>query len=126
MPDIGFVDELFLAKRRLDADARASLSYANAYRAVGRADARQRQVDLVIGIGTDLGRLVTFPLIGLALRVAHAPAHLAGFGALQGFLERGYDVFRRMEDPGVLLEAIRSRETAMMRRLFDGSEDPFT
>jgi len=99
--------------------------YANAYRAVGRPDARQRQIDLALGIGTDLGRLVTFPLIGLALRVAHAPAHLAGFGALQDFLERGYDAFRKMGDPGVLLEAIRSRETNLMRRLFDGHEDPF-
>lgn len=101
------------------------VSYANAYRAVGRPDARQRQIDLAMGIGTDLGRLVTFPLIGLALRVAHVPAHLAGFGALQDFLERGYDAFRKMGDPRVLLEAIRSRETTLMGRLFDGHEDPF-
>ena len=111
---------------RLAAGPLTGLAYANAYRAVGRPDARQRQIDLVTGIGTDLGRLVTFPLIGLALRVAHAPAHLAGFGALQDFLERGYDAFRTMEDPGVLLESIRSRETTLMHRLFDGREDPFT
>ncbi len=101
-------------------------SYANAYRAVGRADARQRQIELAMSIGTDLARLVTFPLIGLALRVAHAPAHLAGFGALQDFLERGYAAFRKMGDAGVLLEAIRVRETTLMRRLFDDTEDPFT
>lgn len=101
------------------------LSYANAYRTIGRADARQRQIELAISIGTDLARLVKFPLTGLALRVAHAPAHLAGFGALQDFLERGYGAFRKMGDAGVLLEAIRVRETRLMRRLFDGNEDPF-
>ncbi len=102
------------------------LSYANAYRAVGRADARQRQIDLVTGIGADLGRLVAYPLIGLALRVAHVPAHLAGFGALQDFLERGFAAFRKMGDPSALLGAIGSRESALMHRLFEGIEDPFT
>ena len=117
------LDQAMLA--RLAAGPVTGLSYASAYRAVGRPDARQRQIDLALGIGTDLARLVTFPLIGLALRVAHAPAHLAGFGALQDFLERGYDAFRKMANAGVLLEAIRSRETALMRKLFDGNEDPF-
>ncbi|HEY6925033.1 MAG TPA: hypothetical protein VI653_16280 [Steroidobacteraceae bacterium] len=111
--------------QRLVAGPVTDLSYADAYRAVGRADARRRQIDLVMSIGTDLARLVSFPLIGLALRVAHAPAHLAGFGALQDFLERGYDAFRRMGDPGALLGAIQSRETTLMQRLFAGNGDPF-
>lgn len=103
----------------------SELSYANAYRAVGRTDARQRQIDLVVGIGADLGRLVGFPLIGFALRAAHIPAHLAGFGALQDFLERGFAAFRQMQDPRVLLEAVRTRETALMHALLEGSQDPF-
>jgi hypothetical protein len=110
---------------RLATGALTGLSYANAYRAVGRPDARARQIDLAIAIGTDLGRLVTLPLIGLALRVARVPAHLAGFSALQTFLERGFEAFRTMGDPSVLLEAIRSRETTLMHRLFDASDDPF-
>lgn len=101
------------------------LSYAEAYRSVGRNDARQRQIDLVVGIGSDLGRLVTFPLVGLALRAAHIPAHLAGFGALQSFLERGFAAFRRLGEARVLLDAIRDRETASMQALFAGSEEPF-
>lgn len=99
-------------------------SYANAYRTVGRADARQRQIDLVVSIGRDLGRLVEFPLVGLALRAAHIPAHLAGFGTLQDFLERGYAAFRRLRNPWALLEAIRTRETALLHELLDGSVDP--
>ena len=97
-------------------------SYADAFRSVGRADARQKQIDLVVTIAANLSRLVAFPLIGLALRVAHAPAHLAGFGALQDFLERGYKAFRRMGDARALVEAIRARETALMHRLFGGAD----
>jgi len=111
---------------RLAAGAISGLSYANAYRAVGRHDSRRRQIDLVAGIGADLRRLVTFPLLGLALRATHVPAHVAGFGALQDFLERGFQAFRKMGDPSVLLESIQSRETALMRRLFEGNGDPFT
>jgi len=107
---------------RLTEGPLTGLSYANAYRAVGRADARQRQIDLVTGIGADLGRLVAFPLVCLALRAAHVPAHLAGFGALQDFLERGFEAFRKMGEPEVLLEAIRLRETALMHRLFEAHE----
>jgi hypothetical protein len=103
----------------------SELSYANAYRVVGRAEARQRQIELVVGIASDLSRLVAFPLIGLALRVAHAPAHLAGFGALQDFLERGFAAFYRMGDALVLIDAIQARETALMHRLFGGADDPF-
>ncbi len=110
---------------RLATHPLTGLSYADAYRAVGRADARQRQIDLVVSIGSDLGRLVAFPFIGLALRVAHAPAHLAGFGTLHDFLERGFAAFRRMGDPRVLIEAIRSRETTLMHRLLGGADDPF-
>jgi hypothetical protein len=117
------LDQAMLA--RLAARPLTGPSYANAYRAVGRPDARQRQIDLVVRIGTDLGRLVAFPLIGLTLRVAHAPAHLAGFGALQDFLERGFTAFRRLGDARVLVQAVQARETALMHRLFGGADDPF-
>jgi hypothetical protein len=100
------------------------LSYPNAYRSVARAEARQRQIDLVVSIGRDLGRLVEFPLIGLALRAARIPAYLAGFGALQDFLERGYAAFRQLRNPWALLETIRTRETALLHAFFDGSNDP--
>jgi hypothetical protein len=102
------------------------ISYATAYRTVARPEARQRQIDLVANIGTCLGRLVGFPLVGLALRAAHLPAHLAGFGALQDFLERGFAAFHRMEDARLLMDAIETRETALMHRLFGGADDPFT
>lgn len=95
-------------------------SYAAAYRRVGRQDDRRRQIDLIIAVGEDLDRIVRRPLIGLALRAAHVPAHAAGFGALQDFLERGFAAFRRMPGAARLLAAIRERETQLMQALLDG------
>lgn len=99
----------------LDAD-----SYAAAYRKTGRENDRRRQVDLIVRIGAELGQLVQQPWIGLALRAAHVPARIGGFGVLQGFLERGFAAFRRMGDPQALLELIRERETALMQSLLLG------
>jgi hypothetical protein len=95
-------------------------SYAKAYRHVGRRDARQRQIALVVAIGEDLNRIVKHAWIGAALRAAHVPAHAAGFGVLQDFLERGFAAFRDMPDAGPLLSTVRKRETQLMERLFSG------
>ncbi len=100
-------------------------SYSAAYREVGRADARRRQIDLLIDVGEDLDRLVRRSWIATALRIAHGPAHAAGFGALQDFLERGFAGFSRMRGAKRLLDAIRQRETRLMEALFSGSVDPF-
>lgn len=95
-------------------------AYALAYRALGRAAARQRQLALTVSIGADLGRLVRHRWIGLALRAAHRPARAAGFGVLQQFLERGFTAFRHMGNARPLLEAIRERETDLMEALLHG------
>jgi hypothetical protein len=95
-------------------------SYAMAYRALGRAAERQRQIDLSVSIGADLEQLVRQRWIGLALRAAHLPARAAGFGVLQQFLERGFAAFRRMGSARPLLQAIRERETQLMETLLRG------
>jgi len=100
-------------------------SYAAAYRAVGRPEARRRQIDLVLTIATDLDRIVRHAWLAFALRAAHVPAHAAGFGALQDFLERGFAAFRRMKDAGRMLNAIRERETRLSAALFEGAAAPF-
>jgi hypothetical protein len=99
--------------------------YADAYRAVGRRDARERQIDLAIIAGHDLARAVRHAWIGAVLRAAHAPAHAAGFGVLQDFLERGYRAFRQMGDADEFLVTIEMRETLLMRALFAGVGRPF-
>lgn len=92
-------------------------TYETAYRAVGRRGARAHQIDLVVALGQDLARLVRRPWVAFALRAAHAPAHAAGFGTLQNFLERGFAAFREMNDPQRLLQAIRERESRLLDAL---------
>jgi hypothetical protein len=92
--------------------------YAVAYRAVGRREARQRQIELVVAIGESLDGTVRSEWVGAALRLARAPAYAAGFRTLQDFLERGHAAFASMTDPRPLLEAIRERETRVVNDLF--------
>ncbi len=100
-------------------------SYACAYRAAGRPADRQRQIELIVRIGERLAQAVGQPLIGLALRATHVPAHVAGFGALQDFLERGFEAFRRLGDARTFLDTIRTRESALSDAIFRGDPNPF-
>ena len=104
-----------LASTHIDMD-----SYAAAYRYVGRVEDRRRQINLIVRIGHELGTVVKHRWIGLALRAAHSPAQLAGFGTLQRFLERGFEAFVRMGDAEELFGIIRQRETALMTSLLCG------
>jgi len=99
-------------------------SYAAAYRATGRRAARSRQIELIVAIGADLRRIVSHAWLARLLRAAHAPAHAAGFGVLQDFLERGFAAFRDMPDAERLLGAVRERETRFLETVFSGSEAP--
>ena len=100
-------------------------SYASAYRAAGRPADRRRQIELIVRIGERLAQAVGQPLMGLALRATHVPAHAAGFGALQDFLERGFEAFRRLGDARTFLDTIRARESALSEALFRGEANPF-
>lgn len=94
-------------------------AYAAAYRAAGRRQDRDRQITLIGEIGTLLDSLAHRPEVGLAIRLARGPAHAAGYGQLQDFLERGYDAFRRLDGAGEFLAAIDGRERELMNRLLD-------
>jgi hypothetical protein len=100
-------------------------TYTAAYGALGQPEKRQHQIDLIIEIGEQLSRVAKRPLISLALRSAHAPAHAAGFGVLQDFLERGLAAFRSIRDAGLFLQTIRQRETRLLQTLLVGSEEAF-
>lgn len=114
------------ALRRVQPGARArSISesaYAEAYRAAGSAQQRERQIWLVGHIGTALDRLSRKPLIAGALRLMEGPAHAAGLGALHDFLARGFAAFRSMRGADEFLATIAARESRLNARLF--SADP--
>ena len=125
--------ELEILSQELDADVVRKLppgpitvdSYAEAYRRAGRRSDRERQIELLGIIGHYLDGVVRKPIIRGLVRVARRPAHAAGFGALQEFLERGLDAFENMRGADEFLANIRDRETRAMERILARSDDPF-
>lgn len=100
-------------------------TYAAAFRQVGREPQRYRQVELVGEVGRRLDHVVKKPLIATTLRMLRKPAHMAGLGDLQAFLEHGFDAFRAMGGAEEFLGIITRRETAIMQRVFAGHPQPF-
>jgi hypothetical protein len=94
--------------------------YARAYRAVGRRDARERQIELILATGNDLRSAMRHRSIGLLLKASRAPAHVAGLDHLQAFLERGYRALRALPSAEEFLATIRARETALMEQWLAG------
>lgn len=125
--------ELEILSQELDADVVRALpagpitvaSYAEAYRRAGRRKDRERQIELLGVVGGFLDRVVKKPIVHGLVRIARGPAHAAGFGALQDFLERGLEAFERMRGADEFLRTIAARETRAMERVFAGSADPF-
>lgn len=96
--------------------------YISAWHAVGQRATRDWQLDTVLTIGAALGRLTRKPGLRLMLKMMHKPAELAGLGALQAFLESGFDHFSGMAKAGAVndfLDTIRDRESSWINRLFD-------
>ena len=75
-------------------------------------------VDLTVTLGVRLKKVVRVPLIGMLLRTMRAPAHVAGFGALQEFLETGYLTFRRISDIDQFLELLHARMELVFDRIY--------
>ena len=99
--------------------------YAQAYRRVGRARLRERQIALIDEVGQGLAEALRLPGVHSLLRLSRLPARAAGLGALQSFLERGCTAFAGLGDAAGFLADIRRSETIAMRRLFAGDVDPF-
>ena len=111
---------------QLDPAPRLSVArYCEAYRAVDDRASRARQIALIVSVGQALDRYVGKPLIRAALFAMRQPAQLAGFGALQGFLERGFDAFHSMHGAEAFLATIEQRETAVMNAILAGDSAPF-
>jgi len=92
--------------------------YFTACRAVSSYDECIDLVRLAVELGETLKKLVRVPLIGGLLRTMRKPAHAAGFGALQVFLETGYLTFRRISDIDRFLEHLRVRMDQVFERIY--------
>jgi hypothetical protein len=108
------------------ADGRLTVAeYCAAYRRMNNRPGRERQIELIDGIGAALDRFVRMPLIHAALVMMRQPARMAGMAVLHDFLERGFDAFQTMKGAREFLAAIRGRETALMNAIFAGATAPF-
>lgn len=100
-------------------------AYAASYRAAGRAQEREQQLALTIEICTAVDELTNSRSLRAALALMRKPARVAGLGALQDFLERGFAAFRHMRGADEFLATIEAREREAMRRLFAAHPRPF-
>ncbi|MEO6281324.1 FFLEELY motif protein [Roseateles sp.] len=94
--------------------------YAIAWRACDGPDARRLQVELTMAVGESLDKLTRRPLLRQSLRLMRGPAQMAGLGALQSFLETGFDTFRAMRGAAEFLSTVRHREDTLASALFRG------
>lgn len=104
----------------IDSAVLGDTDYALAWRAVGRPDDRERQIALMLAVGSALDRYTRNSLLRTSLRIMRGPAAAAGLGALQGFLERGFDTFREMRGAREFLDTVATRERELAARLFAG------
>lgn len=95
-------------------------SYAEAYRNCDNGPERERQIMLISEVGRALDRVVHHTLVYQTVLLAHGPAHMAGFGALHDFIERGFVAFRHMKGAGEFLGTIEARELVIMGAILRG------
>ncbi len=103
----------------LGGEAPSRASYVRAWQATGEPVARARQVELVMSVGAALDRHTRSFVLRASLKAMRGPARAAGMGALQTFLESGFDAFGAMGGAKEFLAAIHARETALSERLFE-------
>lgn len=97
--------------------------YLHAWRSTGEEQARARQLSVVRHLGDRLERLTRRKPLRMALGMMRRPAELAGLGALQHFLEQGFDAFARLDNASDFLDQIETRESAWLRRLYLAPEE---
>lgn len=103
-----------------------TMRYINAWQAVGKRSDRDQQLAITLKVGSELDSLTLKPGLRTMLRLMRRPADLAGLGALQRFLESGFDTFASMgKQTGAVsnfLTLVKTRESKLIDRLFDVSD----
>lgn len=98
--------------------------YVLAWRQVGQAVARERQIALTLRVGATLDRLTRKPMLRRALHLMRGPARTSGLGELQHFLESGFDTFQAMGGADDFLLTVGQRERRLAEALFTVRVDP--
>ena len=93
--------------------------YEEAYRLCDNYDVRLRQIDLIVEVGHQLERVRRVPFVHTTLQLARKPATRLGWLEMQDFLERGFEAWKSLREPGVFLQRIGQRERAILNRIYD-------
>jgi hypothetical protein len=106
-----------------DANPHEATRYISAWRAVDRREDRHTQLAKVLALGHELDHLTRTPGLRFMLKMMRGPANLARLGALQRFLEAGFDTFAAMGRQGggaaFFLHTVQARETHLFKLLFE-------
>lgn len=108
--------------RLVDAEISES-DYRSACRQASSLDDCLELVQLIEDIGRSLDHVIRIPMIGITLKAMRAPARLAGFAALQLFLEKGYTTFVALEDVDQFLDDITIRMSEVFTMIFTGPQE---
>lgn len=103
---------------RLDSAEVDAATYVAIWQSTGHAPWRERQIALMLDVGSALDRYTRNPLLRHSLRLMRGPARAAGLDALQTFLETGFDTFRELRGASDFLRTIAERERALAASLF--------
>jgi hypothetical protein len=101
-------------------------AYIRAWQAVGEPQARERQITLTVELMVALERHTRHRVLRMGLRAMRGAAQAAGLGALQHFLESGFDTFGGMGDTRPFQALVAERERALAAALFQAPVNPVT
>lgn len=94
-------------------------AYIGAWQAVGQPEARERQITLTLHMMAALEQHTRHRLLRVGLRAMRSAAQAAGLGALQNFLESGFETFGAMGDTRPFQALVAERERALAAALFN-------
>ena len=123
MLNAGVLEVNFGIFRRLQVDGKlpaeiSDRAYCVACRDASTLDECLGLVHLAVRLGGTLKTLIKVPLLGALLLTMRGPAHAAGFGALQEFLESGYKKFKEIPDIDHFLREIETRMTEVFESIY--------
>ena len=112
-----------MATASMGTEGSEAARYIAAWRRVGRRAERERQLERVLAIGKEMGRITRLPGLRLMLKMMRAPATAAGLSSLQRFLEAGFDTFagigKSRNGVAAFLAIIEERERKVLQLLFE-------
>jgi hypothetical protein len=106
-----------LAERTDIGEGISERDFCAAFRSTTTLEECLELIGLTIVLGHTLKRLVRNRMLRMTLHAMHYPAHAAGFGAMQDFLEKGYTTFHAIDDVDYFLGQFAERITAVFTRL---------